>query len=56
MNTKYPKYPSFELIVMRKPKLAMLFTKWRVKVKVACVAGGIREHKGGSLKYRLPKN
>ena len=23
---------------------------------LACVAGGIREHKGGSLKYRLPKN
>ena len=23
---------------------------------IACVAGGIREHKGGSLKYRLPKN
>ena len=23
---------------------------------IACVAGGIRGHKGGSLKYRLPKN
>ena len=23
---------------------------------LACVAGGIRGHKGGSLKYRLPKN
>ena len=23
---------------------------------VACVAGGIRGDKGGSLKYRLPKN
>ena len=25
-------------------------------LEVACVAGGIRGHKGGSLKYRLPKN
>ena len=24
--------------------------------QLACVAGGIREHKGRSLKYRLPKN
>ena len=26
------------------------------KIILACVAGGIRGHKGGSLKYRLPKN
>ena len=25
-------------------------------VKIACIAGGIRGHKEGSLKYRLPKN
>ena len=25
-------------------------------LSVACVAGGIRGHKGGSLKYRRPKN
>ena len=26
------------------------------RLNIACVAGGIRGHKGGSLKYRLPKN
>ena len=27
-----------------------------VEPALACVAGGIHGHKGGSLKYRLPKN
>ena len=31
-------------------------TSAKVALGVACVAGGIREHKGGSLKYRLPEN
>ena len=31
-------------------------SKWYSMDKVACVAGGIRGHKGRSLKYRLPKN
>ena len=30
--------------------------KYFVACLVACVAGGIRGHKGRSLKYRLPKN
>ena len=36
---------------------AKLEIKWRhVPSEVACLAGGIRGHKGRSLKYRLPKN
>ena len=31
-------------------------TYFTISRKLACVAGGIRGHKRGSLKYRLPKN
>ena len=27
-----------------------------MRQRLACIAGGIRGHKGESLKYRLPKN
>ena len=33
-----------------------MMTYFTISRKLACVAGGIRGHKRGSLKYRLPKN
>ena len=33
-----------------------LVPRHQVIYNIACVAGGIRGYKGGSLKYRLPKN
>ena len=40
----------------KKQKKSLHLLVVTLHLQFACIAGGIRGHKGGSLKYRLPKN